>query len=462
MDSVVVDRIVEILEDDAFRRGGTVTLDRVLALATKHRLSPADIILVKQRLHARDVEIEKPKAEDDSPEPKDDELPLVSGENDVEYVVSPSSDEETRDEVRDILAAYFRDAAKFRLLTPQEELALARRIHTGRAAAERLAISATEHMIELRALAEEGERARKALVEANLLLVPFVAKRINNRGFLTQEDLIQEGNLGLLRAAEKFDDSHGTRFSTYACWWIWSSMKRAVIDRGRLVRLPVHIADRIPLLLRTRAALARERDGAQPSAQELPFPGFSSAYYLTSTGSNRPFHADVEMTREQAFGLTRAEMTLPEPVPARWFMGSKKPGDIIWTTFSVSLMVSDRVVDLLRDVGFTGWRTYAVDLVGHDGAPIPGYHGLAIHGRCGPIDDSKSVQVPKQFPGGMFPVWTGMYFDPDTWDGSDLFMSEDGKGSKFVVEDVKRAFQKAKIRNVQFERLDEVERSMLP
>jgi hypothetical protein len=154
-------------------------------------------------------------------------------------------------------------------------------------------------------------------------------------------------------------------------------------------------------------------------------------------------------------------MTLPAPVPARWFMGSKKPGDIIWTTFATSLLVSERVVTLLRDAGFTGWRTYAVDLVGYDGAPIPGYHGLAIHGRCGPIDDSKSVQVPKQFPGGVFPVWMGMYFDPDSWDGSDLFMSEAGGGWKFVVEDVKRAFQKAKIRNVRLTRLDEVERSML-
>lgn len=193
-----------------------------------------------------------------------------------------------------------------------------------------------------------------------------------------------------------------------------------------------------------------------------PFPGFSSAYYFASTGSNRSFHADVDMTREQAFGLTRAEMMLPEPVPARWFMGSKKPSDLIGTTMATPLLVSDRVVTLLRDAGFTGWRTYPVDLVGHNSAPIPGYHGLAIHGRCGPIDDSKSVQVSKQFPGGVFPVWMGLYFDPDTWDGSDLFMSEDGSGWKFVVEDVKRAFQKAKIRNVRFERLDEVENPILP
>ena len=154
-------------------------------------------------------------------------------------------------------------------------------------------------------------------------------------------------------------------------------------------------------------------------------------------------------------------MTRRDPVPTRRAMGSKKPSDLIGTTMATPLLVSDRVVTLLRDEGFTGWRTYAVDLVGHDGAPIPGYHGLAIHGRCGPIDDSKSVQVPQQFPGGVFPVWIGMYFDPDTWDGSDLFMSEDGKGSKFVIENVKRAFHKAKIRNVQFEPLEEVERPSL-
>jgi hypothetical protein len=179
---------------------------------------------------------------------------------------------------------------------------------------------------------------------------------------------------------------------------------------------------------------------------------------IKSRGSGNPFHADVEMTREQSRGLTRAEMTLPHPVQARWFMGRKKPSDLIGTTFAVPLLVSERVIALLRDEGFTGWSTYDVDLVGHDGAPIPGYYGLAIHGRCGPIDYDKSEEIPTITPGGVSSHWFGLYFDPDTWDGSDLFMSEDNSGFKFVVDEVKRAFEKAKIKNVEFTNLAEIER----
>jgi hypothetical protein len=139
-------------------------------------------------------------------------------------------------------------------------------------------------------------------------------------------------------------------------------------------------------------------------------------------------------------------------------MGRKKPSDFIWTTLAIPLLVSERVVTLLRDVGFTGWRTYDVELVDHDGTPIIGYHGFAIHGRCGPLDFSKSVETPTVFPGGIFPAWYGLYFEPDTWDGSDLFMPEGDVGWKFVVEDVKRAFEKAKIKNVEFTGLPRVER----
>jgi hypothetical protein len=124
----------------------------------------------------------------------------------------------------------------------------------------------------------------------------------------------------------------------------------------------------------------------------------------------------------------------------------------------VPRLVSERVITLLRDAGFTGWRTYDVELVGHDGAPIPGYYGLAIHGRCGPIDYSKSEEIPTITPGGVSSHWFGLYFDPDTWDGSDLFMPEGTSGWIFVVDDVKRAFEKAKIKNVEFTNLVEIER----
>jgi RNA polymerase sigma factor (sigma-70 family) len=256
-----IERIVAILEDDAFRRGGTITHDRLLALAAKQHLTPEAIIAVRHRLATREIAIE-------STEPEDDDTPALSvgiPDQDAE----PDSAQEPPDEVRDLLASYYRDAKKFKQLRSEEEVALARRVATGRAAAERLPSADAESRVELEELARDGNRARQQLVEANLRLVPFVAKSFESHGALSEEDLIQEGNLGLLRAAEKFDGAHGTRFSTYACWWIWSCMKRGLIDRGRLVRLPVHVADRVPTLLKKRAALRRENDGRDPTPQEL-------------------------------------------------------------------------------------------------------------------------------------------------------------------------------------------------
>lgn len=186
------------------------------------------------------------------------------------------------------------------------------------------------------------------------------------------------------------------------------------------------------------------------------FPGFSSIYYFSDKGTGNPFHASVEVeTTQEAFGLTRAEIRPTSPVQARWFMGRKKPTDVIGATYAVILLVSERVVNMLQDAGFTGWSTYDVNLLGHDGMPIPGYYGFAVCGRCGPIDESKAVEIPRICPGGVFPGWFGMYFDPDTWDGSDIFMPDHPLGAIFLTEDVKRAFEKAKIKNVRFTPLDE-------
>lgn len=261
VDDEAVERAAAILEDDAFRRGGSITHDRLLALSAKHRLSPEAIIAVRQRLAAREVVVE-------SAEPDEDEASgVVVGDPAVD--AEPDAAQEPPAEVRDILASYYRDAKKFKLLRPEEEVALARRVAAGQAAAERLSNATAENRSELQELVRDGDRARQRLVEANLRLVPFVAKTIESRGALSEEDMIQEGNVGLLRAAEKFDGAHGTRFSTYACWWIWSFMKRGLIDRGRLVRLPVHVADRVPALLKKRAALTRENDGREPTPHEL-------------------------------------------------------------------------------------------------------------------------------------------------------------------------------------------------
>jgi hypothetical protein len=138
-------------------------------------------------------------------------------------------------------------------------------------------------------------------------------------------------------------------------------------------------------------------------------------------------------------------------------VGFSAPADIIHTTFAAPVLVSDRVLGILKLGEFTGWDTYPVKVFGKEGVPMPGYSGLAVRGRCGPIDRGLSKKIDKIYPGGVFPVWRGMYFDAATWDGSDVFMPAGNGGWIFVVEAVKRAFDKAKVKNVRFTPLDEVE-----
>ena len=142
-------------------------------------------------------------------------------------------------------------------------------------------------------------------------------------------------------------------------------------------------------------------------------------------------------------------------------MGRSKPSDLIFTTLATPVIISDRVVGILKGEGFTGWQTYLIRLFGKDGVRIRGYHGLAVHGRCGPLDDSRSVKRDKILPSGIFPRWYGLFFDPATWDGSDLFMTSGPQAWVFVVEAVKRAFEKAKVTNVEFTALDQLERARL-
>lgn len=185
------------------------------------------------------------------------------------------------------------------------------------------------------------------------------------------------------------------------------------------------------------------------------FPGFSNTYVL-ETGSWNVFLGEIsDEDDDDAVEVRRAEKLPPKPVKVRYAMGRSKPSDFIHTTNVHPILISDRVLGILKGEGFTGWQTYPVRVFGKDGARIPGYHGLAVHGRCGPLDDSRSVKRDTVYPGGVFPEWYGLFFDPATWDGSDLFMTASDQTWIFLVEAVKRAFEKAKVTNVKFTALDE-------
>lgn len=190
------------------------------------------------------------------------------------------------------------------------------------------------------------------------------------------------------------------------------------------------------------------------------FPGFSGVHLLGEPGNSRAFRGDVALDRSDALAVTRAEKRLAR-VQVRWTMGRAIAADVIWSTLAAPLLVSDRVVDLLEGGGFCGWKTYPVELSGKDGSQINGYHGLSVDGRCGTIDNARSERVDKLMPGGVFPVWRGVYFDEATWDGSDLFMPANTWSWIFVVEAVRRAFTAAKVKNVCFNALPDIDRITL-
>ena len=169
----------------------------------------------------------------------------------------------------DTIGLYLKEVGRVPLLTAEEEVELAQRIELGRMAREELAKGnvSPRRRRELQLLIEDGWAAREHLITANSRLVISVAKKYMGRGvpFL---DLIQEGNIGLIRAAKKFDYRRGHKFSTYATWWIRQAVTRAIADQGRTIRVPVHMGDQINRLLRVQHQLT-QRLGRDPLVEEL-------------------------------------------------------------------------------------------------------------------------------------------------------------------------------------------------
>jgi RNA polymerase primary sigma factor len=185
---------------------------------------------------------------------------------DAAMAVPPS---EPAAETDDAVRMYLREIGRVSLLDAQQEIELAQAIERGRMALELLADPdiPRERRIELRRLAAAGERARSHMIEANLRLVVSVAKKYAGRG-LSLLDLIEEGNLGLMKAVEKFDYERGFKFSTYATWWIRQAISRAIADQSRTIRLPVHIVEKVNKL---KAAIPRleQELGRPPTPDEV-------------------------------------------------------------------------------------------------------------------------------------------------------------------------------------------------
>ncbi|GLU46329.1 RNA polymerase sigma factor RpoD [Nocardiopsis ansamitocini] len=177
----------------------------------------------------------------------------------------------------DLVRTYLREIGRVALLTAEEEVELAKSIEVGLCARQKLcAVDLSripapgpdpDRLADLRALEWEGERAKNRLIEANLRLVVSIAKRYIGRGLMLL-DLIQEGNLGLIRAVEKFDYARGYKFSTYATWWIRQAITRAIADQARTIRIPVHMVETINKLMRVQRQLHQEL-GREPTPDEV-------------------------------------------------------------------------------------------------------------------------------------------------------------------------------------------------
>nr|WP_209020201.1 RNA polymerase sigma factor [Saccharomonospora xinjiangensis] len=205
-----------------------------------------------------------------------------SSRNDPDFVWDEEESEALRQARKDAeltasadsVRAYLKQIGKVALLNAEEEVELAKRIEAGLYAAERLRVAeeegeklSTQMRRDLKWIVRDGERAKSHLLEANLRLVVSLAKRYTGRG-MAFLDLIQEGNLGLIRAVEKFDYTKGFKFSTYATWWIRQAITRAMADQARTIRIPVHMVEVINKLGRIQRELLQDL-GREPTPEEL-------------------------------------------------------------------------------------------------------------------------------------------------------------------------------------------------
>ena len=228
--------IVENLLSKGKSNGGTLTYGELVEALQTQDLSPDEIDNMYDTFSRKGIEIIDDSNSNDQ---SDDEVDIDDKDDEVEIDLSVPEGVSIDDPVR----MYLKEIGRVPLLTAEEEVVLAKRMQEG------------------------DEMAQKRLAEANLRLVVSIAKRYVGRGMLFL-DLIQEGNLGLIKAVEKFDYTKGYKFSTYATWWIRQAITRAIADQARTIRIPVHMVETINKLVRIQRQLLQEL-GREPTPEEI-------------------------------------------------------------------------------------------------------------------------------------------------------------------------------------------------
>ncbi|MFD4628188.1 RNA polymerase sigma factor [Streptomyces sp. NPDC058475] len=259
-----------------------------------------------------EVEVEGAEVEVEAEAPEPVELPRSRAAD----TGGPSSD---------LFRQYLREIGRIPLLTAAEEVELARRVEAGLFAEEKLRLTPdldSQLALDLDKLVVMGRMAKRRLIEANLRLVVSVAKRYVGRG-LTMLDLVQEGNLGLIRAVEKFDYARGYKFSTYATWWIRQAMSRALADQARTIRVPVHVVELINRVVRVQRRMLQER-GYEPTPEEvaghLDLPSERVSEVLRLAQEPVSLHAPVGEEDDVALGDLIEDGDAASPVESAAFL----------------------------------------------------------------------------------------------------------------------------------------------
>lgn len=254
-----------------------------------------------------------------------------------EIIPEPAPRPEAGSPSSDLFRQYLREIGRIPLLTAAEEVELARRVEAGLFAEEKLTSTpdlSSQLAVDLDRLVVLGRMAKRRLIEANLRLVVSVAKRYVGRG-LTMLDLVQEGNLGLIRAVEKFDYARGYKFSTYATWWIRQAMSRALADQARTIRVPVHVVELINRVVRVQRRMLQER-GYEPTPEEvaahLDLTGERVSEVLRLAQEPVSLHAPVGEEEDVALGDLIEDGDAASPVESAAFLLLREHLDAVLST----------------------------------------------------------------------------------------------------------------------------------
>src|SRR4051794_36596562 len=238
------------------KEAGFLTSEDIGAALVAAELPPESMDAVLRLIADEGIEILETSDEDLEEEP-----PAKAAAEEEAALRSPTSDP---------VRMYLKEIGRVPLLTAEEEVDLAKSVEAGLFASEKLTMNVSLQpglRRDLELIERDGQLAKKRLIEANLRLVVSIAKRYVGRGMLFL-DLIQEGNLGLIRAVEKFDYTKGYKFSTYATWWIRQAITRAIADQARTIRIPVHMVETINKLVRIQRQLLQDL-GREPTPEEI-------------------------------------------------------------------------------------------------------------------------------------------------------------------------------------------------